>query len=64
MGKDILMFGNTEIEKKMYYCKIPILLKDVNIAKVLVSKKISFGEKVINTLLITCIMIIKLSHYI
>ena len=39
--------------------------KDINTENVLVSKKIYFGEKkTINTLLVTCIMIIKLSHYI
>ena len=46
MGTEILMFGDIEIEKNKFYCnKIPILLKDVDIEKVLVSNKISFGEK-------------------
>ena len=46
MGKDILTFGHIEIEKNKFYCyKIPIFLKDVDIEKVLVSNKISFGEK-------------------
>ena len=46
MGKEILTFGNIEIEKKCFYCyKIPIYLKYVDIEKVLVSKKISFGER-------------------
>ena len=46
MGKEILMFGDIEIEKnKFYRNKTPIFLKDVNIEKVLVSNKISFGEK-------------------
>ena len=46
MGKDILMFGNIEIEKKKFYCqKTPVPLKDVDIEKALVSNKISFGEK-------------------
>ena len=63
MSKEILTFGNIEIEKnKFYRNKIPVHLRDVDIEKVLVSKKISFGEKAINTLLVTCIMIIKLSH--
>ena len=54
MGKEILTFGDIEIEKKNFYClKTPIL----------VSNKISLGEKTINTLLVTFIMIIKLSHY-
>ena len=64
MGKEILTFGDIEIEKKKNYClKTPILLKDVDMEKVLVSNKISLGEKTINTLLVTFIMIIKLSHY-
>ena len=63
MGKEILTFGDIEIEKKNYRNKIPIFfLKDVNTEKVLVSNEISFGEKNIITLLATCIMIIKLSH--
>ena len=64
MGKEILTFGNIEIEKsKFYRSKTPIFLKDVDIEKVLVSNKISFGEKNY-ILLVTCIMVIKLSHYI
>ena len=46
MGKNILTFGNIEIEKKIFYLfKSPFLSKDVDIEKVLVSKKISSGEK-------------------
>ena len=46
MGKEILMFGNIEIEKnKFYHHKTPTFLGDVDIKKVLVSKKISFSEK-------------------
>ena len=46
MGKDILTLGNTEIKKKKpYHHKTPILLGDVGIEKVLVSNKISSGEK-------------------
>ena len=46
MGKEILTFGDTQIEKsKFYRHKTPILLKDVDIEKVLVSNKISFGGK-------------------
>ena len=46
MGKDILRFGYNEIEKnKFYRHKSPISLKDVDIQKVLVSNKNSFGEK-------------------
>ena len=42
----MLTFGNIEIGKIKFYCnKTPIFLKDVYIEKVLVSNKISFGEK-------------------
>ena len=54
MGKKILSFANIEIEKN----------EDAVIEKVLVSKKVSLGEKTINTFLATCIMMIKLSRYI
>ena len=66
MGKEILTFGNIEIEKnKFYHDRIPVTVREVDIKKVLVSNKISFDEKKTrNTLLVTCIMIIKLSHYI
>ena len=46
MGKEILTFGNIKTEKKNFYRnKIPVHLRDVDIEKVLVSNKISFGEK-------------------
>ena len=46
MSKEILTFGDIEIGKnKLYHNKTPILLKDIDIEKVLVSNKISFGEK-------------------
>ena len=46
MSKEILTFGNIEIEKNRF-CrpKTPIFLKDVDIEKVLVSNKISFDEE-------------------
>ena len=55
------MFGNIEIEKNKF-SKTPIFWKDVDFEKV--CTKIYFGEENINTLLVTCTMIIKLSHYI
>ena len=66
MGKEILTFGDIELAKKkeFYYNTIPVPLKDIHIEKILVSKKISSGEKTINTLLVTCLMITKLNHYI
>ena len=46
MGKEILTFGDIEIEtKKFYHHQSPILLKNVDIEEVLVSNKISSGEK-------------------
>ena len=66
MGKEILMFGDIEIKKhKLYRYKSPIFLEDVDIDNVLVSNKSSPGKKKsINTLLITCMVIAKLSHFI
>ena len=66
------MFNNIDIEKiKVYHHKTPIFWGDVDIKKLLASNKIFFGEKTVlkntflkTTLLVTCIMIIKLSHYI
>ena len=68
MGKEILTFGNIAIEKNISYRhKNPLLEEgkeggEVDIEKVLVSNKISFDEKNLNTLLVTCIMVIKLNH--
>ena len=64
MGKEILTFEDIDIEKnKFYRHKNPAPLRDVDIEKLLASKKISFAEKTINALLVTYIIIIKLSHY-
>ena len=44
MGNEISTFGDIDIEEnKLYRYKSPIFLKDVNIEKVLASKKISSG---------------------
>ena len=45
MGQEILMFSNIEILKKYDRHKTRILGGDVDIEKVLISNKISFGEK-------------------
>ena len=46
MGKKHLTFWDIEIKKKKsHYHKSPIFLEDANIAKVLVSNKISSGKK-------------------
>ena len=62
MGQEILAF---EIENnKSYRYESPIFLKDVDIEKVLVSNKIPFGEEnTIDTLLVTCMMVINLRHH-
>ena len=58
MGKNTLRLAILELGKNKFHCNnTPIFLKDVDIKKLLVSNKIS------NTLLITCIMIIKLGRY-
>ena len=47
-----------KLKKKFFYHnKTPNFLKNVDIDKVLVSNKISFGEKTLSTLLVTCIYI-------
>ena len=49
MVKEMLTFGDIVIEKKTFYCyKSLIFLKDIDIQKVLVSNKISFGGKSYN----------------
>ena len=46
MGKEILMFRDIEIEKINFTAiRLLFFVKDVDIEKVLVSDKISFGEK-------------------
>ena len=49
-----------KLNKKIIVKRL-LFLRDVDIWKLLVSKKISFGEETINTLLVTCMIIIKLS---
>ena len=46
MGKQILTFVKSEIEKnKFHRYRTPIFLRDVDIKKALVTSKISFGGK-------------------
>ena len=54
MGKENLTFRNIETEKKMYRYMTPLFKKDIDIDLLV--------RKAISTLLVTCIMIIKLSH--
>ena len=52
MDKETLTFGNIEIEKNKFYPhKAPTFFGEVDIEKVLVSKKISFGVKNYNCLI-------------
>ena len=62
MGKEILTFGDFEIEKNKFYHHITYFLKDVYIEKYWCLKRFLLMKKTISTLLVTCIMII--SHYI
>ena len=65
MGKEVLTFADIQIEKINFTAiKVVFSLRDINIESVSVSQKISFGGKTVNTLLVTSMMIIKLSHYI
>ena len=46
MGKEILAFGNIEIEKnKFHHHESPAPLRDIEIEKVLISNKVFFSEK-------------------
>ena len=52
MDKEIIMFDDTEIEKyKFYRHKRPILIHDIDINETVVSNKVSFDKKNLNTLL-------------
>ena len=61
MTKEILMFCHIEIEKLVLMSPVP--LRDVDVEKVLVLVRFLLVKKTINTLSVTCIMIIKLSYY-
>ena len=46
MGKEIIAFGNTEVEKRQFHQnKNPILIYDVNIGKIVVPIKFPFAKK-------------------
>ena len=45
MGKEVLKFGDSEIEKNKFYRHKSSVIEDVDIEKILVSKKISSSEK-------------------
>ena len=57
MGKEIITFGNIEIEKQKFHShKNQISIYDVNIDRIVVSNKGPFGWKDLNILLDTKIM--------
>ena len=60
MDEEIITFGDIEIEKQKFYLKNFYFFEVVNTDNILVSYK----RKNINTLLVTCMIIIKLNHYI
>ena len=45
MGKRIIMFGNTEVEKHAFYQhEVPILINDIDISKIVVSNMAPIGK--------------------
>ena len=46
MEKTFIKFGDTEIEKqKLHQYKSPVLIKNININEIVVSNKVSVGNK-------------------
>ena len=63
MGKEIIVFGDVETEKrKFHYHENIILLEDVDIDNIRVSSMVSSGEKIINTLSAIWIIITNINH--
>ena len=64
MTKEISTSGDIDIEKPKLCCyKSSAFLEDLEIDNILVANKISSGKKItINTLLVTYVMTVKLSH--
>ena len=60
--QEILTFGSTEIKKQTTVISLLFFLGNTDIEKVLVTNKISFGEKTISTLLVTCLMVMMLNY--
>ena len=45
MGKEIITFGDVEVEnQKLYQHKSPISIYDLNVDRIVVSSKVSFGK--------------------
>ena len=69
MGKEILTFGDTEILLKNKFCRHKshknFFFKDVDIEKLLASDNTFLVKKsALVSTLVSCIIIIKLRHYI
>ena len=63
MSKEIIAFCNIKIEKrKFHHLKNLILLEGVDIDQTIISSTVSSSERIINVLLVTRMMIIKLNH--
>ena len=46
MGKEIITFGKTEVEKhEFYWYKSPVSINDVDVSKILASNEVGFGKK-------------------
>ena len=52
-----------KLKKNITAIKVLFFKKDLDNDKALVFSKTSFGEKITNTLLVTCIMVTKLNDY-
>ena len=73
INKEIIMFGDTEVEKhKVYQNKNPVLMYDVDIHKIVVSSKFPFSKKGFKCFLgyeetrkirLLCIILPKMSTY-
>ena len=62
MGKEILTFGDMEIEKVIYHNKIPIFRKMQILKKYYYLTRFRLVKTTVSIFLVTCIMMIKLSH--
>ena len=46
MGKETITFGDIEVEKQIFHShKNPVSIYDVNIDKIVISNKVSFGKR-------------------
>ena len=45
MGRWIIKFGDIEIKKQIFHQSKKIFIKDIDINKIAVSSKVSFGKK-------------------